>query len=62
MTIANGVNYRTFSNKQGRPMLKNFPHGFHYELRDMSGENLPFLSFGISHLNVMFVKRSNFSS
>ena len=53
------VNYETFSNLQFRPLLKNFFHSFHIDLRDTSGEKKPFVSVGITRLLSMFRKASN---
>ena len=52
-------NYQTFSNLQFRPLLKNFFHSIHIDLRDTSGEKIPFVSVGIPRLVLMFRKVSN---
>ena len=59
--IATGqyVNYQTFSNLQFRPLLKNSFHSIHIDLRDTSGEKLPFVFVGITRLVLMFKKTSN---
>ena len=52
------MNYQTFSNLQFRPLLKNSFHGIHIDLRDPSGEKIPFVSVGITRLVLMFRKAS----
>ena len=52
------MNYQTFSNLQSRPLLKTF-HSIHINLRDTSGEKVPFVSVGITRLVLMFRKASN---
>ena len=58
--IATGeyVNYQAFSNLQFRPLLKNFFHSIHIDLRDTSGEKIPFASVGITRL-ILIRKESN---
>ena len=51
--------YQTFSNLQTRPLLKIFFHSIHIDLRDTSGEKIPFVSVGITRLVLMFRKASN---
>ena len=53
------MNYLTFSNLQFRPPLKNFSQSFHFDLRNASCENLPFVSVGIIRLVLMFRKVSD---
>ena len=53
------MNYQTFSNLQFRPLLKNSFHSIHIDLRDTSGEMIPFVSVGITRLVLMFRKASN---
>ena len=53
------MNYQTFSNLQFRPLLKNFFHSIHIDLRDTSGEKTPFVSVGINRFVLMFRKVSN---
>ena len=53
------MNYQTFSNLQFRPLLKNSFHNMHIDLRDPSGEKIPFVSVGITRLVLMFRKASN---
>ena len=54
------MNHQTFSSLQFRPLLKNSFHSIHIDLRDASGENIPFVSVGITRLVLMFGKVSNF--
>ena len=53
------MNYQTFSNLQFRPLLKNSFHSVHIDLKDMSGEKIPFVSVGITGFVLMFGKVSN---
>ena len=59
--IATGryMNYQTFSNLQFRPLLKKSFHNIHIDLRDTSGEKIPFVSVGITGLILMFRKVSS---
>ena len=59
LTTGQYMNYQTFSNLQFRPLLKNFFHSIHIDLRDTSGEKIPFVSVGITRLVLMFRKVSN---
>ena len=61
MTTGQYMNYQTFSNLQFRPLLKNFFHSIHIDLRDTSGEKIPFVSVGITRLVLMVRKASNFN-
>ena len=54
ITTGQYVNYQTFSNLQFRPLLKNSFHSIHIDLRDTSGEKIPFVSVGITQLVLMF--------
>ena len=56
------MNYQTFSNLQFRPLLKNSFHSIHIDLRDPSGEKIPFVSVGITRLVSMFGKPPTFIS
>ena len=56
------MNYQTFSNLQFKPLLHNFFHSIHIELRDTGGEKTPFVSVGITRLVLMFRKASTFIS
>ena len=60
ITTGQYMNYQTFSNLQFRPLLKNSFHSIHIDLRDTSGEKIPFVSVGITRLVSMFRKVSNF--
>ena len=53
------MNYQTFSNLQFRPLLKNSFHSIHIDLRDTSGEKIPFVSVAITRLVLMHRKESN---
>ena len=53
------MNYQTFSNLQFRRLLKNSFHSIHIDLRDTSGEKIPFVSVGITQLVLMFRKVSD---
>ena len=59
ITTGQYMNYQTFSNLQFRPLPKNFFHSFHIDLRDTSGEEIPFVYVGITRLVLMFRKASN---
>ena len=58
ITTAQYMNYQTFSNLQFRPLLKNSFHIIYIDLRDTSGEKIPFVSVGIARLVLMFKKVS----
>ena len=60
-TITTGqyMNYQTFSNLQFRPLRKNSFQTIHIDLRDTSGEKIPFVTVGITRLVLMFRKVSN---
>ena len=58
-TTGQYMNYQTFSILQFRPMLKKSFHSIHIDLRDTSGEKIPFVSVGITRLVLMFRKVSN---
>ena len=58
VTTGQYMNYQTFSNLQLRPLLKNSFHSIHIDLRDTSGEKIPFVSVGITRLVLMFRKVS----
>ena len=59
ITTGQYMNYQTFSNLQFRPLLKNSFHSIQIDLRDTSGEKIPFVSVGITRLVLMFRKVSN---
>ena len=59
ITTGQYMNYQTFTNLQFRPLLKNSFLSINIDLRDTSGEEIPFVSVGITHLVLMFRKASN---
>ena len=59
ITTGQYMNYQTFSNLQFRPLLENFFHSIHNDLRDTSGEKMPLVSVGITRLVLMFRKVSS---
>ena len=59
ITTGQYMTYQTFSNLQFRPLLKHSFHCIHIDLRDTSGEKIPFVSVGITRLVLMFRKVSN---
>ena len=59
ITTGQYMNYQTFSNLQCRPLLKNSFHSIHIDLRDTSGEKIPFVSAGITRPVLMFRKVPN---
>ena len=59
ITTGQYMNYQTFSNLQFRPLLKNSFHSIRIDLRDTSGEKIPFVSVGITRLVLLFRKASN---
>ena len=58
-TTGQYMNYQTFSNLQFRRLLKNSFHSIHIDLRDTSGEKIPFVSVGITRLVLMLRKVSD---
>ena len=46
ITTGQYMNSQTFSNLQFRPLLENSFHSFHIDMRDTSGEKIPFVSVG----------------
>ena len=59
ITTGQYMNYQTLSNLQFKPLFKNSFHGIHIDLRDPSGEKIPFVSVGITRFVLMFRKASN---
>ena len=59
ITTGQYMNYQTFSNLQFRTVLKNTFHSIHIDLRDTSGEEIPFVSVGITRLVLIFRMVSN---
>ena len=58
-TTGQYLNYQTFSNLQFRRLLKNSFHSINTDLRDTSGEKIPFVSVGLTRLVLMFRKVSD---
>ena len=59
LTTGQYMNYQTVSNLQFRPLLKSFFQSIHNDLRDTSGEKIPFVSVGITSFVWMIRKASN---
>ena len=59
ITTGQYMNYQNFSNLQFRRLLKNSFHSIYIDLRDASGEKIPFVSVGITRLVLMFKKISD---
>ena len=59
ITTGQFINYQTFSNLQFRPLLKYSFHRIHIDFKDTSGEQIPFVSVGITLLFLIFRKASN---
>ena len=59
ITTGQYMSYQTFSNLQLRPLLKNFFHSKHIDLRDTSVEKEFFVSGSITRFVLMFRKVSN---
>ena len=59
ITTGQYMNYQTFSKLQFRLLLKNSFHSNHIDLRDTSGEKIPFVSAGITRLVLIFRKAFN---
>ena len=60
LTTGQYMNYQTFSNLQFRRLLKKSFQSVHIDLRDTSGEKIPFVSVGITRLVLMFRKVSDY--
>ena len=58
VTTGHYMDYQTFSNLQFGRMLKHSFHSMHIDLRDTSGEKIPFVLMGITRLVLMFRKVS----
>ena len=52
------MDYQTFNNLHFRPLIKMFFHNIHIDLKDSSGEKIPFVSVGITHFASLFGKTS----
>ena len=59
MTTGQYMNYQTFTNLQLRPLLKNFFHSEHIDLRDTSADKIHFVPVGSTRFVLMFRKVSN---
>ena len=59
ITTGQYMKYQTFINLHFRPLLKNSFHSIHIDLRDPSGEKIPYISVDITRLVLMFRKASN---
>ena len=59
ITTGQYVNYEIFSNLQSRRLLKNSFHSININLRDTSGENILFVSVGLTRPNLIFRKVSD---
>ena len=59
ITTGQYMNYQTFSDLQFGPLLKISFYSIHIDLRDTSGEKIPFVSVGITRLVLMFTKVSS---
>ena len=53
------MNYQPFTNLQFKKLLKNSFHSIKIELRDSTGEKIPFVSVGITQVVLLFRKISN---
>ena len=62
ITTGQYMNYQTFSNLQFRPLLKDSFHSIHIDLRDTSGEKIPFVSVGITRFVLILEKPPTFIS
>ena len=59
ITTAQNMSFQTFSNLQLRRLLKNSFQSIHIDLRDTSGEKIPFVSVGMIRRVLMFRKVSD---
>ena len=59
ITTGQYLNNQTFSNLQFRPLLRKSFHRIHIDLRDTSGEKVPFVTICIIRVVLMFRKASN---
>ena len=53
------MNYQSFTNLQFEKILKNSFHSIKIELRDTTGERIPFVSVGITWVVLLFRKISD---
>ena len=54
LEFSHNMNYRAFEQLQFRRVLKNSFHSIKIELRDSTGEKIPFAGVGITRLTLMF--------
>ena len=59
ITTRQYMSHQTFSNLQCSWLLENSFHSIHIDLRDTSGEKIPFVPVGITRLVLMFGKVSD---
>ena len=59
LTTGQYLNYQTFSNLQFRRLLKNSFHSIYIDMRDTSGEKIPFVAVGKTRHVLMFRKVSD---
>ena len=52
------MNYQSFIKSQFKKLLKNSFHSINIELRDSTGEKIPFVSVGITRMVLLFRKIS----
>ena len=62
ITTGQYMNNQIFSNLQFIPLLKHSFHSIHFDLRDTSGEKIPFVSVGITLLVLISEKPPTFIS
>ena len=53
------MNYHSFTNLQFKKLLKNSFHSIKIELRDTTGEKIPYVSVGITRVVLLFRKISD---
>ena len=53
------MNYQSFTNLQFKKLLKSSYHSIKIELRDTTGEKIPFVSVGITRVVMLFRKISH---
>ena len=59
ITTGQYMNYQNFSNLQFRRLLKNSFHCIHIDVRDTSGEKIPFVSVGLTRVVLKLRNVSN---
>ena len=60
ITTGQYMNYQTITKLQLRRLVEKTFHSVHIDLRDISGEKIPFVSVGIPRFVSMFRKACNF--